>query len=193
MVIALRRETEEARPHLFSADEFLQLVELGVFDRVVGKVELLEGVVYEMPAPGDWHAKRTEDVNLCLVRRFGDLARVSVGNSLRASNVSVPMPDFELLPLDYDREASGPPTGSSTFLAIEVADSSRAYDRGDKMRIYAASGLREYWVVDRVVGLVVYREPGPDGYASERVLRPGERVSPLAYPEVEFDVAELTG
>jgi Uma2 family endonuclease len=193
MVLAARPDVAEPQQHRFSADEFLQLVELGVFDRVVGKVELLEGVVYEMPAPGDWHAERSEDINLGLVNRFSQRARVSVGNSLRASDISVPMPDFALLPLEYKRLASGPPQGQETLLAIEVSDSSRTYDRGDKMRIYAASGLREYWVVDRVVGLVVYREPGPDGYASERVLRSGERIAPLAFPDVEFDVAELTG
>jgi hypothetical protein len=39
----------------------------------------------------------------------------------------------------------------------------------------------------------VHREPTADGYASVRTLARGERVSPLAFPDVTFSVDEILG
>ena len=50
-------------------------------------------------------------------------------------------------------------------LIIEVADSSLAYDRTTKLRLYAAAGISEYWIVDCTAEAVeVYRNPAPAGY-----------------------------
>ena len=34
------------------------------------------------------------------------------------------------------------------MLVVEVADSSRWFDRNDKRELYARSGIPEYWIVD---------------------------------------------
>ena len=39
----------------------------------------------------------------------------------------------------------------------------------------------------------VYRQPVVGRYRDVQVLRPGARVSPLAFPDVEVDVGELFG
>ena len=46
------------------------------------------------------------------------------------------------------------------LLLIEVAESSLAYDRSTKLRLYAAAGIPEYWVVDCAAESVeVHRTP----------------------------------
>ena len=51
------------------------------------------------------------------------------------------------------------------LLLIEVAESSLAYDRSTNLRLYAAAGIPEYWVVDCVAESVeVHRTPDAGGY-----------------------------
>ena len=50
--------------------------------------------------------------------------------------------------------------GGAVLLAIEVANSSLAYDTGRKSRIYAAYGVREAWVINaNTLATRVFRQP----------------------------------
>lgn len=69
-------------------------------------------------------------------------------------------------------------------LVIEVSYSSLAYDRGEKLALYARAGIPEYWILD-VSGSCIeaYRDPiqlpaGP-GYASRQLYLPGQSITPL--------------
>jgi hypothetical protein len=82
---------------------------------------------------------------------------------------------------------------------VEVADSTLAYDRGEKSNLYAAGGVADYWVLD-VTGrqLLVFRDPvadpaAPRGirYATAIALGPIAAVSPLATPSAVVRVADL--
>jgi Uma2 family endonuclease len=78
------------------------------------------------------------------------------------------------------------------FLLVEVADTSPAYDREEKLPAYGQAGIAEVWIVnvaERAVEL--YRELHLGGYASTTVLRAGERACPAAFPDAGLDVAEL--
>ncbi|MBW3598821.1 MAG: Uma2 family endonuclease, partial [Planctomycetes bacterium] len=71
-------------------------------------------------------------------------------------------------------------------LVIEVSDSTLPGDRADKGRIYAASRISCYWIINLIDGRVeVYTSPaGPAasaGYASRTDYHPGETI-PLALP-----------
>ena len=57
-----------------------------------------------------------------------------------------PQPDIVLLRPQPDFYASRFPGPSDILLIIEVAESSLHYDREVKARIYAQSGVREYWL-----------------------------------------------
>src|SRR5215510_7380676 len=55
--------------------------------------------------------------------------------------------------------------GEDTLLLIEVADTSLAYDRSTKLRLYAEAGIPEYWVVDcSAEAIEIYPTPAPRGY-----------------------------
>ena len=71
-------------------------------------------------------------------------------------------------------------------ICIEVLSADRVYDRVTKRLIYAAAGVREYWVVDRNAFIERRTE---DGLAHEEILR--ERLSSLLLPDFELDLPRL--
>ena len=81
---------------------------------------------------------------------------------------------------------------TSAELVVEVADESLEHDRTVKQRLYAPSGIPEYWIValpDRRIE--VRRESGSDGYRSVRRHADDERVAPLRRPDDGITAAEL--
>ena len=75
---------------------------------------------------------------------------------------------------------------------IEVADSSLVYDRDTKVPMYARSGIPEVWLVNLIdAEIVIYREPSVTGYQSVQVLRRGDMIAPLAFPDVVIAVSDL--
>jgi Uma2 family endonuclease len=84
------------------------------------------------------------------------------------------------------------PTPADVLLLVEVADSSLEYDRDTKVPLYAGAGIFEYWLVNLVDDLIlVYRDPTPSGYRSVQVLRSGDRIQPLAFPDITIAVSDV--
>jgi Uma2 family endonuclease len=74
-----------------------------------------------------------------------------------------------------------------------VAESSLPYDRSTKLKLYAAAGIPEYWIVDCVgEGLEVYRTPDADGYRDVvHVTGPAATVTLQAFPDVALALSEI--
>jgi Uma2 family endonuclease len=69
---------------------------------------------------------------------------------------------------------------AEVLLAIEVAHSSLRFDSTTKARLYAALGVREYWVIDvQTLTTRVHREPTANGYASVTEVPSSETLVPL--------------
>jgi Uma2 family endonuclease len=78
------------------------------------------------------------------------------------------------------------------FLLIEVADSSLAYDRTTKLRLYAEAGIPEYWVVDCISETVeVHRAPSPEGYRDVTRVTGAAALTLQAFPDVELTTTEI--
>jgi Uma2 family endonuclease len=78
------------------------------------------------------------------------------------------------------------------LLLIEVAESSLAYDRTTKLRLYAEAGIPEYWIVDCEAETVeVHRDPCPDGYRAVRRVAGAASLALQAFPDVEFSAADV--
>src|ERR1041385_2773795 len=177
--------------HRFNVDEYYRMAETGVL-RSEARVELLDGVIHDMSPIGLRHA----GVVIRLNQFFGAIARgrwlVSPQNPARVDSYSELQPDLQLLKPAPDDYMNHRPTPDDVLLLIEVADTSLAKDRKRKLPLYARSGISEAWIVnlpDRVIE--VYREPHPKSYRSKTVCRPGNKVSPAAFPKVVVDVAKL--
>jgi Uma2 family endonuclease len=166
--------------------EYEQLTALGAFGDE--RIELLEGVLVPMSPIGPRHSSAIDLLNVLFVRALSERARIRVQNPFAASDISEPQPDLLVAPLaDYLDEHP-----SVALLVIEVAESSLARDRGTKLRIYAARGIPEYWIVDVATRRIeVYREPSDDGYASARVFERGESIRLLGFPDVTVRVEDV--
>jgi len=70
-----------------------------------------------------------------------------------------------------------------------VADSSLQYDRQVEFPFYARAGAVEAWLVDLVRGEVdAHREPGRDGFCRAETRGRGDRLEPLAFPDLSLFV-----
>ena len=71
------------------------------------------------------------------------------------------------------------PTPSDTLILIEVANSSIAYDRDEKLPRYAASGIPEAWLVGIAQQTVEqYTNPVDGQYAEKRTHGRGQPCAP---------------
>jgi Uma2 family endonuclease len=99
--------------------------------------------------------------------------KLRVQMAFAASDGSEPEPDLAVVERrDYDDAHP-----SAAFLIAEVAVTSLSVDRGAKARLYAESGVPEYWVID-VPGRVVevHRDPQDGRYTRVTPHRRGDSI-----------------
>jgi Uma2 family endonuclease len=177
--------------HRFTTREYYRMAEIGVL-RPEERVELLDGEIMDLSPISPPHASIVKRLN----QHFGQKAKgrwlAAIQDPTHLDEHSEPQPDLMLLKVVADFYSSGHPKPAEVFLLIEVADSSLAYDREKKLPAYGRAGIPEVWIVNLEDGAVeVNREPHLNGYGSTTILRPGDKASPLAFPDATVDVAEL--
>lgn len=176
----------------FDVDDFARMGSAGIFGENE-RVELIDGEVLEMNPIGPSHAWIVDRLNELVTTRLAGRAHVRVQNPIRLGARTEPQPDLSVAG-KRQGYADRHPEAGDLLLVIEVADSSLHYDRGEKVPRYARAGIPETWVVDVEARTVtVYTDPGPEGYARERLLRRGERVEAAAIAELGFPVDEIFG
>ena len=179
--------------HRFTADEYHQMAEAGVL-RDDDRVELIEGEIVDMTPIGPRHIAVVNRLTQALVKACGDRAIVQIQGSIRLGLHSEPQPDVVLLRPRPDHYETALPGPESVLLLIEVGDTSLAYDRGVKLRLYARAGIREVWLVDlEAHHIEVHLEPAQDGYRRSATRGPGDRLLPTALPEMSLSPAEIFG
>lgn len=90
---------------------------------------------------------------------------------------------------DYEHALPQP---EDVFLIIEVSDTTLRYDRQIKLLLYAEENISEVWILNLQENLLeVYRDPSLQGYQSVQILRAGESVAPLAFPDLSFRVEDF--
>jgi Uma2 family endonuclease len=174
----------------FSVEEYHRMGEAGVFASGE-RVELIWGVIREISPKGRRHVQAVTMASHTLIPRLSGKAIVLVQDPVSFSGSrSEPEPDIVVCDSADPRSAGSGDT--KPLLVIEVADSSLRFDREDKARLYAISGVPEYWIVNLVENVLeVFRDPEPDGYRNCSVLHPSETVHPLSFPELEIEVTDL--
>jgi Uma2 family endonuclease len=186
----------EPRAFRWTRDAYYQLFDQGMFDG--RRVELIDGEIVEMPAQKNAHAWSITSTEWQLrpVAEPGNWVRTQM--PLNLSQWSDPEPDLAVVEGDL-ASWKGKDHPTSALLVVEVSDKTLAFDRTLKQAIYAAAGIREYWIVNLVhQRLEVHRNPVPDPrnarasrYASVTPLAAGEFVSPLAFPAARVAIADL--
>ncbi len=168
--------------------EYEQLVYAGAFRHE--RVELINGVILQMSPIGSPHRWAVDVLNELFVLAIRRRAWVSVQSSFAAGEYSQPEPDLALVPRDTPRNERA----CQAYLIVEVSDSSLAYDRGKKARLYATSTVPEYWVVNIIEQVIeVYTQPKDGAYAQVERYQPGQSIRVGAFPDIEIAVSDVFG
>jgi len=154
------------------------------------RTELLDGVIYDMAPIGPPHGWNNNDWTHWFIRGLAGRAYVTTQTPLALAGDSEPVPDLMVVRSGADRRAHPRPV--DVLLIVEVTHTTVAHHLQAKALRYGQAAIPEYWV-HLVEGpqLVVHRNPSPDGYRLIQRFAPGEPVSPLAFPDLTFDLAEL--
>lgn len=172
-------------------EDYHKLGEVGILNED-SRVELIEGELIQMAPIGGPHLWTVNTLNRLLILSLGDLGDLSIQNPVLLPPYSEPQPDFVIVrPGTASRERRVPST-EDVILVVEVADTTLRYDRGTKLRLYARFGIPEFWIVNVQDECVeIHTTPKGDTYATRRVVRKGESLSPGALPAVSIEVSAL--
>lgn len=167
------------------------MAETGVL-RPDARVELLNGEIIDMSPIGSFHGGVVKRLGRIFNLKANGRWLVSTQDPLHLDDHSEPEPDVMLLQPAPDDYTSHHPLPKDVILLVEVADASLDYDREEKLPAYGRTGVAEVWIVNlRDASLEIYREPHFTGYAHKTILRAGDTIAPLAFPDAAVDVAEL--
>ncbi|MDE2940016.1 MAG: Uma2 family endonuclease [Chloroflexota bacterium] len=181
--------TREARK--FTVEEYFQMVEAGIIQDGE-RVELIEGEILVMAPMGPSHIGGVTRYARVFIGLAGNLFTVLIQATVRLSERSAPEPDLALVKFREDDYSFAHAAPDDVLLIVEVADSSLNYDRGVKAHIYGRAAIPETWVLNLPGDcLERFTEPGPEGYSQHATLRRGDKVTPVALPDVELEVEAL--
>jgi Uma2 family endonuclease len=177
-------------PAKFTLEQYHQMIDSGVLDDE--RVELLNGVIVEMPSEGPPHAAGSSRTTEYLKDRLGNQVHIREGHPITIpSSNSEPEPDIAIVERSPDFYLQHHPYPENIFWLIEYSDTSLKKDLDPKAKTYAAAGISEYWVVNlQTRELVVMRDPVEGEYRSQMILTEGV-IYPLAFPEVAIAVSRL--
>ena len=177
----------------FTRADYHRMVEAGILHED-SPVELIEGEILERSPIGRRHKACVDRCNRIFSQGLGGAAIVRVRSSIVLGERSEPEPDIALLRPRDDFYADADETPEDVLLVVEVADSSEVYDRQTKAPLYARHGIPELWIANlNRDQSIVCRDPAPAGYATMRVARCGESISPLAFPALTIAVEAILG
>src|SRR5262245_16286577 len=172
----------------WSVAEIEAMVAKGIIDEDE-RFELIGGEVVPMSPKGARHELVKIALNRFFQRAAPDHLEIAPETTLRLDKDTFVEPDFCVFPRGFDLKALN---GGAVLLAVEVADSSLAYDTGRKSRIYAAYGVREAWVINaNTLVTRVFRQVTSRGYKSARNKPYGRCLEPGHAPELAVSLGDL--
>jgi Uma2 family endonuclease len=175
--------------NLVTREEYHRLGDEGFFPSDP-RVELIHGIVYEMPRQDSWHSSTIQAAHEELQRVFKDGFDLRVQMPLAMDLWSEPAPDLAVVTGHWRDYLSDHP--KMAVLVVEISGSSARLDREEKRLLYAAAGIPEYWILYvKTKRLEILREPREGDYRSRVILEPGDTVTPCAAPGASIRVADL--
>lgn len=127
-----------------TADDIRRMQADGLIDED-DNFELIEGRIVPMGPKYHAHERLKSELGMALARVCPQDLIVGFETSLFLGPDTIVEPDLCIYPR---RLRSEDVRGSNILLAIEIASSTLAQDRGPKARLYASFDVRELWVID---------------------------------------------
>jgi Uma2 family endonuclease len=141
------------------------------------RYELIDGQPIRKPDMKPPHIWVIERLKRRLERMLSKGLFIRDDKPVEFSGSYLPRPDIAVVRGDEDTYETRYPLPEDVALLIEVSITTLSDDQGKKRRVYSSSNIAVYWIINAVDRQVeVYTDPGPDGYATCDVYRPGQSV-----------------
>ena len=193
--VPLEFEDESVRivHHKFTVDDYYRMLEIGVLAED-DRVELIDGEVREMCPIDPVHSGTINRLNYYLSAQLRNRAIVSVQNPVRLDENNEPLPDLAVVRWRDDFYEQRHPLPGDVLIAIEVANTSLAYDRKEKLPRYAAAGIPEVWLINIARQTVEqYAKPVNGQYTEQLIVNRGHALMAKAIDGVELPVDQIFG
>ena len=180
----------------WTTKKYFALAAAGILDG--RRVELLNGEIIKVPAQAHPHMLAVSKGSRLLHQTFPPATHwVLIQGTLILGKTDAPDPDLHVLDAPEGTPRDRCP--ALPILLIEISDTTYRKDSGPKLRLYARSGVPDYWIVNIAQQrLEVYRSPeNPTGkksgwrYSHKVLLTRGQQVQPLARPDLSLPVDAL--
>ena len=172
----------------WSVDDYHKMIEAGILDD--RKVELLTGEIIPMAPEGPPRTYYGGSLADQFRDKLKGRALVRAGRPITLAD-SEPEPDVALVKGDWNAYRFRHPYAEDVLLAIEISESSLSKDLKLKRAVYAAAGIKDYWIHNlKDSELIIFRESRDGDYQSEVRLQQGT-ISPLVFPDISFSVNQL--
>jgi Uma2 family endonuclease len=191
---------EPAALKRWTVEDYRRMGELGII-HPNERTELIAGQVLFMAAKGTPHVLALRLLATALDELLAQQpVFVSTQDPIQLDDFSQPEPDCAVVRgkvLDYAVDQRSVvdhrhPAPSDIALLVEVADSTLKYDTEVKDKIYARSGIPDYWVLDRKNRqLHIFRNPTPTGYTSHLILTEPNQITPFAFPQIALALTNI--
>jgi Uma2 family endonuclease len=172
----------------FTVAEILRMQDAGIIGEDEN-FELIEGEIVPMQAKTHVHELLKSNLTAAIVRALPKSLWFGVETTVYLSPSTFVEPDIVVFPKGLKLEEM---KGSDLLLAIEVAATSLAYDRGLKAQLYARHGVRELWVVDAARrATFVHQGAESGGWRSIVERGPDEALTVAALPGFSMRLATV--
>lgn len=188
---AAHQAREPYSPYRFTAQEFFRMADAAILAED-DHVEPIDGHISVKEPAAPEHAGHGVMLEQMFHRLLGDRVLVCSQYPLHIDELNNPEPDIAIVKPRDDFYVRAHPRASDVLLLVEIAWTSGRGDRSIKAPLYGRAGIPEFWLVGiPSQTLEVYREPSESGYGTTKTLSRQDRVSPLAFPDVEIDAADV--
>ena len=173
------------RAYALTVEQYHKLVTSGLMGV---KAELLEGFVIEKMSKSPLHSAVVQKLARKLRKAISD--KLDIRQELPMTCVSSePEPDFSVVQARSDDYEGGHPTTAE--LVIEIAITSAEIDRR-KAAIYAAAGVREYWIVlPETRQIERHTNPSDAQYTMRQIFAASQTVKSEVLPAFEVNLDEM--
>jgi Uma2 family endonuclease len=187
----------ELTPHKLSVDDYLTLHLQGRFEGC-GKIELLDGEIYEMSPQSRPHVIAKNELGWRLREALETMASpfsALIEPTISVKPNSAPEPDVIVYDPALFRAANKPDYFGSDCvkLAIEVSLTTLVTDLQYKRLLYAQAKIPEYWVLD-IEARCFHQFWSPEGeaYRETRIVAVGEHIESITIPRLSVETNGLT-
>ena len=175
---------------LITTTDYHRMAEIGILG-ADERVELIAGQIIQKMPKGPAHSALCKRVEKLLEHHLGDRVLVRLQDPIQLNSYSEPEPDVAVVRPSSNFYCEHHPTPNEVYLIVEIADTTIDRDLGTKADLYAAAGIVDYWVFNITSQqLHIFRDPQPNGYQRQLILRGQQSVSLLAFPDCTIAVQE---